>query len=78
MIIVEKKGKTKRYIITCENCKSVLIYDNGDEQSDFQDYFGTYLDFYYIKCPVCRSKVCTRLFSGNEWENNGELLKEEE
>lgn len=59
MIIVEKMGKLNTYRVQCNECESILQYDNKEEKISINGGIYGIEEKHYIYCPVCGSKVCT-------------------
>lgn len=43
--------------IECPNCGSILGYNEYDIYSGYNELFGEFYDYEYLRCPVCRKKV---------------------
>ena len=43
--------------IDCSNCGSILGYNEYDIYNGYDEYFGEFYDYKYLRCPVCRKKV---------------------
>lgn len=67
MIEIIKEGNTPKYQVKCLKCNSILQFTNKDEQHTgyYSMEVGVCKD-YYIKCPVCESKIPTRSYSEKE------------
>lgn len=77
--MVEVLHKAKHYKIQCNNCRSILKYDEFDElgkeeyqqkvreeQSKLGYHLGTPIGGeLYIWCPICKNKVATTKLYGS-------------
>ena len=43
--------------IECPNCGSILGYNEYDIYSSYNELFGEFYDYEYLRCPVCKEKV---------------------
>ena len=55
--MVEILQKPKGYVITCDRCKSILMFQLGDMINEDLNKTSITGCFSYIKCPVCKKRI---------------------
>ena len=43
--------------IECPNCGNILGYNEYDIYSGYNELFGEFYDYEYLRCPVCKEKI---------------------
>lgn len=60
----------KKYIIKCEKCNAVIEFNEFEEEYSYSlyGYYGE-SESWFIKCPICKSKVYTRMYILDEYND---------
>lgn len=53
-------GTKDVFRIQCKNCESVIEFNETEEDSKIQQYWGGHYLEYYISCPVCKGEIKTK------------------
>ncbi len=51
------ENRANKYIVTCDNCNSVLKFSEFDIKDRVEEYAGDWHGHTYIRCPCCKTKI---------------------